>query len=200
MVSEKSSRVILQAALSYLSIWIALAALNVDQFTTVSIFTVLSVSICVFTGVGVAGLAAHAWLGLQGKALEASSRLRLRREKPNQWILSGCFWIIVPAVAVTFATSRLLGMIAQQLPGVALQYHGTVVQIHNVSTPRSPCRIKVTIWLDEIRQDMTSCLKTSNGGFVGPPSLAEKDAVLVNEKDGIFGRVLVSIQYVVNPQ
>ena len=110
-----------------------------------------------------------------------------------------CFWIIVPAVIVVFATSRFLGIVAQQLPGVALQYHGTVVQIHNVSTPRSPCRIKVKILLDETMENMKYCLKTSNGNFVGPPSLREKETVLVNEKVGIFGQVLVSIQYIESP-
>jgi hypothetical protein len=192
MVGEKRSKFVLQAALSYLSIWIALAALNIDQFTTVSISTALSLSICAFAGVLVAGIAAHAWFGPQGDSLQTSSRQRLRCEKRNQWILMSCFWIIVPAVIVVFATSRFLGIVAQQ-------YHGTVVQIHNVSTPRSPCRIKVKILLDETMENMKYCLKTSNGNFVGPPSLREKETVLVNEKVGIFGQVLVSIQYIESP-
>jgi hypothetical protein len=190
---ESSLSFLLRGAAGYLLVWMVLPSVGIDRLTTVNNFTAISVTLSgIACGLGVV-CGWRAWFGLRDDKL-VGARRRMKRDQRGKWVIGGFLSMILPALILTYATKQFTGVAAQLLPGAALQYRGTVTTIHRILTARSQCRVRASIELDNAQGTTTFCLNTSDTSAVD--SLAEGDTVVLNEKRGVFGQSVESVEHV----
>jgi hypothetical protein len=194
-VKEKEVSLLVRYTCAYACIWAILAALTFDRFTTINSWTPWTIGL---TAVGalIGGVfAARAWFGLSGENLAGSSRSLMRLHNRLGWVTRGTALVIIIAVGVAWTTEKLAGGVAQHLPGLSTTAYGTVAKVHEVGTPATPCRIRLTVDL-RTSEHITFCLVVSNGRPIGPLSIEEGDNVIVESKSTPFGNVVERVAMV----
>jgi hypothetical protein len=133
--------------------------------------------------------------GLKEGTEGAVSRLRLKQEDYGKWSRSGYFWITISAAILAFSTYRIAGVAAQYLPGNMLHARGTVTEVRYVGTPRTPCRVKLTVSLDGSDGEISVCTRVAGEIPIGPPDVTKGDRIILNERKNAFGLAVESLDY-----
>lgn len=191
---ENSLTFLLRGITAYFLGWMVLPLVGIDRLTTVDNFTMLSVAFCCIACVLGAVFGSRAWFGFRDDE-PVGARRRMKRDQHGKWLAGGFLSVSLPALILTYTTYRFTEVAAQLLPGASLQYRGNITKVRRFVTARNPCRVAVSIELTNAQGDTTFCLTTAGFGAMDSISVAVGDPVILNEKRGLFGQAVMSVEH-----
>jgi hypothetical protein len=186
--NAQTPRHLVSICMMYLSLWMVLAVLGVDRFTTLTTATVLSIAISSLAALIGATLGWRAWQGTQRTSVPQTAP---NDKGSDQRILPFLFFILFPATTLCFTTTRLVGIAAQHLPGQSYRYTATVTDMH-VGGVRAGCHLRVRLESTQSKSVQNTCL-VARTQPIGPKDLRQGDPVVVEEKQNLFGRAVETI-------